>query len=230
MLNFTGVGSAYNPELGSNSAYIIKDNSLYIFDCGETVFGKMKKLSLDFRSFNRIVFLITHTHSDHIGSLASFVSYLYHVEGICPTIVHPNEKIPIYLAVCGIENHLYKYKQSDNYRDKVLKTKFYTVTHVDNMNCYGILCQINKDGSSFYYSGDASTLPEKCLNDFNAGKIDYWYQDVTINIFNHSHFYYEKIYDKIDENRLDHVYCMHLEEDAAKILIDAGLQVAQIEI
>ena len=46
MLNFIGVGSAFNTELGNNSAFIKKQNSLILVDCGGTVFHKLQELNI----------------------------------------------------------------------------------------------------------------------------------------------------------------------------------------
>ena len=44
-LNFLGRGSAFNPVEGNNSAYFIDDNQLFLIDCGENVFGRIKKIN-----------------------------------------------------------------------------------------------------------------------------------------------------------------------------------------
>ena len=39
-LNFLGVGSGFCTKYGSTSSYVIKDNTLVLLDCGETVFSE----------------------------------------------------------------------------------------------------------------------------------------------------------------------------------------------
>ena len=46
MLNFLGTGSAFNTEKGNTSAFIKKDNSLLLIDCGGTVFHRLQELNL----------------------------------------------------------------------------------------------------------------------------------------------------------------------------------------
>ncbi len=74
--HFLGCGSAYNPQQKNTSAYCILQNNLIVFDCGETVFETLysKRLLEDAQS---VVILITHFHSDHIGSLGSMISYCH---------------------------------------------------------------------------------------------------------------------------------------------------------
>ena len=49
-LKFLGRGSAFNTVEGNTSAYFVRDNILFLIDCGETVFheftanDKLKKL------------------------------------------------------------------------------------------------------------------------------------------------------------------------------------------
>ena len=41
-LHFTGTGAAYYPRLGSNAAFFVKNNHLFMIDCGESTFRKME--------------------------------------------------------------------------------------------------------------------------------------------------------------------------------------------
>ena len=76
-LKFLGRGAAFNPKEGNTSAYFIENNQLFLIDCGESIFEKLVELDLlnDIESIN---LMITHTHSDHIGSLGSLVMYAYY--------------------------------------------------------------------------------------------------------------------------------------------------------
>ena len=75
MLKFIGTGSAFNTELGNTSAYIKQDQTLFILDCGETAFTRMKQLNI-FEDVKNVYIAITHMHPDHVGSLGSLVFYL----------------------------------------------------------------------------------------------------------------------------------------------------------
>lgn len=45
-LEFIGRGSAFNREEGNNSAYIKKDNSFLLIDCGKLVYDEIEKRNL----------------------------------------------------------------------------------------------------------------------------------------------------------------------------------------
>jgi len=76
-LKFLGRGAAFNPKEGNTSAYFIENNQLFLIDCGESVFERLIELDL-LNNIESINLMITHTHSDHIGSLGSLVMYAYY--------------------------------------------------------------------------------------------------------------------------------------------------------
>lgn len=43
-LHFTGTGAAYYPRLGSNAAFFVKNNHLFMIDCGESTFRKRRRV------------------------------------------------------------------------------------------------------------------------------------------------------------------------------------------
>ena len=75
-LHFLGRGNSSNAKEGNTAAYFIDNNELFLIDCGETVFSKIIKLEL-LNNIKEIHVFITHTHSDHIGSLGSLIMYCY---------------------------------------------------------------------------------------------------------------------------------------------------------
>ena len=75
MLDFLGLGSAFNTDLGNTSAYIKKNTSLLLIDCGSTVFSKLHRIGL-LDGVSDIYVIITHTHADHIGSLSDLIFIL----------------------------------------------------------------------------------------------------------------------------------------------------------
>ena len=40
-LKFIGRGAAFNPKEGSDSAFFVDNNRLFLIDCGESVFCKL---------------------------------------------------------------------------------------------------------------------------------------------------------------------------------------------
>ena len=75
-LNFTGRGAMLYPQEGNTAAYFESDNAFFLIDCGEDVAAKLiadEKLNRD----KEYYLMVTHTHSDHIGSLGTLQQYLY---------------------------------------------------------------------------------------------------------------------------------------------------------
>ena len=81
-LLFLGRGSAFNYSEGNTSAYFIDKNELFLIDCGESIFERKaiyrnnEKITENVKNIN---IMITHTHSDHIGSIGSLIMYCYYV-------------------------------------------------------------------------------------------------------------------------------------------------------
>ena len=76
-LKFLGRGAAFNPKEGNNSAYFVENNQLFLIDCGESIFERLVESGL-LESVESINLMITHTHSDHIGSLGSLAMYSFY--------------------------------------------------------------------------------------------------------------------------------------------------------
>lgn len=81
-LNFIGRGSCFNVKEGSNSAFFVDGGDLVLIDCGETTFSDLMKINERvelFKDITNIHVLITHYHSDHVGSLPSLIYYAVHI-------------------------------------------------------------------------------------------------------------------------------------------------------
>src|SRR5574344_116865 len=80
-LQFLGTGSAFNTKLGNTSAYLLNNDksAMLLFDCGETVFSKLKPILEKNKNISELTICITHSHSDHIGSLPTLLYYLYYM-------------------------------------------------------------------------------------------------------------------------------------------------------
>lgn len=73
-INFLGIGSAWNINEDDTSAYIKKDSQMILIDCDESIARKIIKEDLLF-DINELYILISHTHSDHIGSIGTLLFY-----------------------------------------------------------------------------------------------------------------------------------------------------------
>lgn len=217
-LKFLGRGSAFNPKEGNNSAYFIINNELFLIDCGESVFEKLIERKLnDYISIN---VMITHTHSDHIGSLGSLVMYSFYVLHKSVNIILPEgakhlasiEKI---LSGFGCTIQMYNYVDEKNY-DHIYsvfdRIRYVETSHCDELDCYSLLFET--PGGIVYYSGDTREIDVvKSLIDDNV-KIDKLYIDTTtVDYPGNVHLYIGILKDVIPDSLKEHVYCMHLNND-----------------
>lgn len=177
-LQFLGIGAAFAPALGNTSACFQRDGTLYLLDCGSTVFGALLERKA-LQNAKRIVVLITHLHADHVGSLGTLISYCHHVKPIPVSVVHPDPAIGELLRLNGITQGRYTLCSAAHYRDELLEAKFYPVRHTQAIPAYGLL--IETCGDAFYYSGDAAGMPPEIWQRFLRGEIAALYQDSQLH-------------------------------------------------
>lgn len=224
MLNFTGIGSAFNPEEGNTSAYFSEEDSFYLIDCGELVFKELLR-EVDFSIFSDLHIFITHSHSDHIGSLGTLISYLHHHHSIPVTIYHGGIHLLDFLNRLGISSSYY-----EEVTDKKLALKDFTfewieTKHSDKIACFGLL--LSFEDSMIYYSGDARIVPERIYQAFMADEIDFIYQDLSIDSENTSHLTLKKLTDLIPKSKRQRIIAMHLEVNSKEAIEAVGFQTAQ---
>lgn len=234
-LIFLGRGAAFNPKEGNNSAYFIDNNELFLIDCGESVFEKLIENDL-LNNVTNVNLMITHTHSDHIGSLGSLVSYVYYVLNKKLNIILPME--PRYLS--SIENilscfdcssEMYDYKNERDYDNKYKlfnSIRFIETKHKDGLNCYGIIFDTEK--GIVYYSGD--TREANIIRTLITGNqlIDKLYVDTTTaNYPGNVHLNIDTLKAAIPEELIHKVYCMHINDDnCIKVALDYGFNVVEV--
>ena len=142
MINFIGMGSAFNTELGNTSAFVKKNDSLILIDCGGTVFHKLQKLNM-LDGLKNLYILITHTHPDHVGSLGDVIFYSYYILKHKPTIFFPQkELIESFLTSIGVSAEMYNLysNNAEDIKDMQLgnfSINFMHVSHVDTIPTYG---------------------------------------------------------------------------------------------
>ncbi|MDR0929398.1 MAG: MBL fold metallo-hydrolase [Oscillospiraceae bacterium] len=174
-LTFLGVGGAFNPEMGNNSAYFIREKHLYLLDCGELVFGELMRRGL-LKDISGLTVLLTHLHADHCGSLGTLFSYANALLGITPTLVHPGNGAPALLSLMGVAASRYKLLPSLDEGDVTAAPV--PVRHSEGMAAYAYL--ITMDGETIYYGGDAGDPPSpEVLGGLRSGSIARAYLDVS---------------------------------------------------
>lgn len=227
MLTFLGVGSAFNPEAGNTSAYMIENQTLYLIDCGELIFKELVR-HIPFSEIKEVTIFITHTHADHIGSLGTFIAYLSHYYQIKPTIYHAGVEIEDLLTRMGITSDSY-------YEMKIQKVDlgYYTfewvrTKHTDKLACFGLL--IETDEKTIYYSGDSTIIPQKIYDRFLLEEISTLYQDVTLASESKAHLPLEELADLIPFHLRDRVIAMHLDADSVEPIQELGFQTAEVHV
>ena len=212
-LNFIGNGSCFNADFGNNSAYYIdkEKKSLLLIDCGETVFERIMKQKI-LEKIKDIDILITHMHTDHIGSLSSLLFFCEYGKGIIPTVIYPEKNIMSqYLSIVGNEPQAYNLitpEECEKYRIQEIKQK-----HSEFINAYGYILELA--GRRIYYSGDTKTISKSVVEIFRAGKLDEFYQDVS-RYDTPAHMNIETLSKLFNEEERSKITCMHFDDDITR--------------
>lgn len=217
-LLFLGRGSAFNSYEGNTSAYFIDKNELFLIDCGESIFETiMENKLLD--NINCINLMITHTHSDHVGSLGTLIMYCYYVINkkvniiISKDCLYKNDLIDL-IRIFGCTNEMYtiiEEKEFDNKYELFNNIRFIKTNHVSQISSYGILFETNN--GLLYYSGDTSDLNNISEHIQSNKIINKLYVDVTsTNTKNNVHVYIGNLNNLIPDYLKSKVYCMHIND------------------
>ena len=219
MLQFLGLGAAFYPALKNNSAFFTVNNDLYLLDCGETVFAQLWNMPA-LTSAEKITVVITHMHSDHMGSLATLIPYCYFRLKKPVTVLFPHEKITQPLAAMGIAPSLYSWIPASQPGDAV-SFEPVEVEHIPNQPCFGYIISLGNE--KIYYSGDAKFIPQKILDLFFEGSISKIYQDTALEEKNQTtHGSFAEMEKIFPLNVRSRVYCMHLDTDFRSLIIEKG--------
>ena len=209
MLNFLGTGGAFAFDLGNNSAYMKNGDELLIIDCGESTMKTVYDIDL-LKGIEKVYILITHFHSDHVGSLGSFVFYCGKRD---TTVIYPNtEDMKTLLGFYGVGGRA-KVVSPEEFT--AFPVKAYKQTH-EKLEAYGYMFEYC--GEKIYFSGDTKSVPSEPLELLKAGKLDYFYEDLREKE-NEFHLSFPEIEKLIPEEYRKKVYCMHFDksEDIPKI-------------
>lgn len=237
MLKFLGTGSAFNPEFGNNSAYIKHENTLLLLDCGESVFARLKdgKILDDVKN---VYIVITHMHSDHIGSLGTLILYLNYIKEIYPNIILSNgdeseqqeKELTSYLASVGVSEDCFDYTYGDMVEDilpDLQHIDMHIVNHTKSLNlCFAVdLVFKNK---TIYYSGDNNDLDYYKQISKVLKENDVLYTDCSLyNNPNSAHVYLLNLNKIFSDKQKKQIYCMHFDNyETIKEAKNLGFNVA----
>ena len=222
MLSFIGIGDAFSPNYGNCSAFYKNDKFLLLIDCGENIFEKIIKLNL-LNNVNKVYIIITHFHTDHIGSLGSLLFYLDKIGISDTTIVYPNlNRLNVLLDIFGVTKCNYKTVTPNEVND--FKIKCYNQEH-SFMESFGYLFYI--ENNSIYFSGDTKCIRDEIVKKLLNKDIDFFYQDVRLDS-NSYHISLEELNKIIPFECRNLVNCMHLNEfNDNSILISNGYKIVK---
>lgn len=236
-LKFIGRGSAFTPNMGGNtSAFFLSDeNTLNLIDCGGTVFFRVLELEL-LENIKKVNVFITHTHDDHIGSLASLISYCFHQKNIAVNVYDFNLKlsgIPSILLSLGVDHRMYRLNKDisqDSMRLELgnnITVIGFGIDHVKGLKSTAY--EITNGKEIIIYTGDHN---DARINDdyFTQFGYDRIYTDCTlIKSSSYPHVSMEQLSRRFSKYQRAKVYCMHLDsEEAIEIIKDQGFNVVEL--
>ncbi len=234
-LTFLGRGCSNNIKEGNNSAYFIENNEMFLIDCGENVFAKLMKNNL-LDNISIINIMITHTHSDHVGSLGTLILYCYFNKKIQVNIILPSdalhkEDIKNLARIFGCTEDMYSIideKEYDNKYKTFATIRYKQTNHVPQIHSYGILFETT--AGLVYYSGDTKEIDNVKEIIDSGKKVDKIYMDTTTaNSADNVHLYIGYLKKEIPKELNSRVYCMHFNnEECMKVAKEYGFNVVEV--
>lgn len=226
-LNFIGTGSCFNTEFGNNAAYYEEEQGkrLLLIDCGESIFERVKKLKL-LEKAEDVSVLITHLHTDHVGSLSSLIFFCEYTKGIKPTILYPEkEKLEQLLTITGNEPNTFQIiepRECEKFQIEAVRQQ-----HTKYVEAYGYIIELG--GKRIYYSGDTKTISEKVIREFREGKLDEFYQDVS-RYNTPAHMSIEELKRLFNQSERSKITCMHFDDEITRQMAESlGFNVARVK-
>ena len=211
-LCFLGNGGSFSKDRLNTSAYLVNSDIMVLIDCGESVFHKLLEIDV-LNNIRRIYIILTHFHSDHVGSLGSLLFYC-RFKGIKDVnIVFPIKEFPyLLLKLFGISEDMFNVKSPKEIDYYYLKE--YEQLHGD-IDKDGNLITIPSfgyhlinDNDNFFYSGDTCVIPDIVLTKFNNKEIKYMYYEVSNDGYK-AHIQLDELVKLIKPENRKRVVCMH---------------------
>lgn len=167
-----------------------------MIDCGSTVFNTFRAKGLD--EHKEVNVIITHMHTDHVGSLGTLIEWMYYVKGVRVNVLTTNEletDILNYLEIVGIEYRMFNVYVTSDDKDYITKNNieviFAETEHVPQLITYSITLIRNKT-DMIIYSGDTTEKFESgndllflhydwCMVNYKNLELHGLYLDVSLN-------------------------------------------------
>lgn len=222
-MHFLGTGSGLNVKYGNTAAYFRIENTFVLIDCGSDVFLRLLE-NEDFLEASEYFIIITHFHTDHIGSLGSLLPFIKK-QGKPVSVYFPilDEMITL-VRILGIGESFCSFVTGMNARIGNISIKATKEQHDPLLSCFGYLFD---DGSGkTYYSGDCNILPEEIVNEINEGLIQVAYADTSYEgKSTDAHMGLEDLCGLISPEYRKNVFCIHMSASFDEKIKSAGFNI-----
>ncbi|EKQ54479.1 MULTISPECIES: MBL fold metallo-hydrolase [unclassified Clostridium] len=210
-LNFLGRGSGYNTKEGNTSAYIIKNETLLLIDCGETVFKTIVEKKL-VDGIKNIYLLVTHMHSDHIGSIGSFIGFCFWKYKIVTKLYfYETDKMRKFLELVGLIENQSFIIIDENTRISELGLEFQPslTKHSMTVKTYSYTLKFD-EGNDIFFSGDTYETNIEVISFLKEGNLIY--HDTCLDDYaGNMHTSLRVLSEIIPKEYRKQVYCMHID-------------------
>ncbi|MCL2127574.1 MAG: MBL fold metallo-hydrolase [Treponema sp.] len=215
-LVFLGRGAGFNPAEGSTSAYFTDKGEMFLIDSGESVFKAiLKKKCLD--SVTALNIFITHTHTDHVGSLGTLILYASAVKKLPVNIIVDENMgylpgLRSLLEIYGLSKKMYRFAGVSAFTGKYSlfnSFRYVKTSHCRELQSCGIIFET--DRGVVFYSGDLHD-PAPLLKVIKSrGRIDKIYIDSNNDDSpNPHHISIHRLNGLVPPELKPRVYCMHI--------------------
>ncbi len=172
MLHFLGDGSAFHVDAENTSAYFKQGDALILIDCGERICNIILKAGI-LDGVKRVHLFVTHTHSDHVGSLEGFIYYILGKTKIELKVYYSEpQRLTELLALQGLDDYeIYPFPGAI----EGITVEAVPQEHI--RGAYGFF--FYGEGLNFFYSADTHTIHPRCVSELQEGKIGRIYHEVT---------------------------------------------------
>ena len=233
-LNFTGRGAAFNVKEGNTNAYFVENEKLFMIDCGETMFESIQKRGI-LQQVKEVYTLVSHTHSDHCGSIGSFGLYCQYVLGTKLKIIVPHNEaynftLKTLMTLFGNTERAYEFiyeEEIDGQFEAFDSVRYDLTKHAYELTCHSFVFE-TKQGAVFY-SADTRVVDNLLEFVKKYDYIDKIYMEVTdLNNPGDIHLSLDKLLASIDDEIKNKTYMMHFRNDICfKKVMDVGFKVVE---
>jgi ribonuclease BN (tRNA processing enzyme) len=111
-------------------------------------------------NLKEIIVAITHTHSDHIAGLGTFIWYSNFLLNIKPKIISNSKKFEEHtiklLTLLGVDGKYYEFVSASELIIDGCTLEMLPTTHTDKLDSFGIMFSDNI--GKYYYTGDTNNI------------------------------------------------------------------------